>query len=76
MRDGRPNKFQHLVQSAIDANLTDERQDEVLGAYAGSEFSLENDLTLSGTFNHALPVANATPTSVDPMPVENAPSAP
>lgn len=37
-----------MVQSAIDANLTDDVQDEVLGAYAGSEFSLENDLDALG----------------------------
>ena len=42
----------------------------------GASSPLMTNLMVSGTLNQALPVAMPTPASVEPTPVENAPSAP
>ena len=73
-----PRKLHGLVQRAVHADHADDVQDDVLAAdTTGLQLCQSStNLMAAGTLNQALPVAIPAAMSVEPTPVENAPSAP
>ena len=71
-----PGELQGLVQSAVHADPADQVEDDVLAADRGWSFPFNTTLMAAGTLNHSRPVAMAAAISVEPTPVENAPTAP
>ena len=70
------DEFQALVQCAGNADLTDQMQNDVLACDRLVQLTLELDLDGGGDLEPAMPFAIPAAISVEPTPVENAPTAP
>ena len=70
-------KLQGLIQRAVHADHADEVEDDVLAAdVRAAACPSASTLMAAGTLNQASPVAMPAAMSVEPTPVEKAPSAP
>lgn len=69
-------KLQGLVERAIHPDEADEVEDHVLARDVGGQLARQLHPDGRGTLNHRRPVAIPAAMSVEPTPVENAPSAP
>ena len=70
------DEFQALVQCAGNADLTDQMQNDVLACGQACAAQPLLIFMAAGTLNQAMPFAIPAAISVEPTPVENAPTAP